>query len=1319
MINPLMITPWRFRPVIISGLLFLATGCLQVPAVEPRLSEFMADNRSGLSDEDGDEVDWLEIYNPNPVAQDLAGWYLTDDPGILTRWQFPGASINANGYLVVFASGKDRRISGQNLHTNFSLRAAGESLLLVKPDGATIAGQFTFGQQEEDVSYGLSAVASSNETLIAANAPARGHVPSNDALGITWTQPGFPDTAWRSGTLAAGYENSSGYQGLLGLDMKTVMLNLNASCYIRMPFTVASLSGALALTLRVRYDDGFAAYLNGTPLPTASRNAPAVLTYNSAAAADHPDAEAVLYEDIPVSQHLGLLNAGANVLAIHGLNRLASSSDFLIGPQLVLTRGTFAEGFMPVPTPGFVNSTGVQGFVKDTKFSVDRGFHTSPVSVIITCETPGAVIRYTRNGDTPTALSGFVYSGPVEISATTVLRAAGFLGGWLPSNVDTHTYLFPDDIIVQSANGAAPPGWPATSVNGQRFDYGMDPDVVNTAASPAILKSALQAIPSISLVTDQPNLTDAATGIYTSPQSRGEDVERPVSMEIINDPLHPGPGGFQQNAGLRIRGGFSRDPANPKHSFRLFFRSSYDKGKMDYPLFGEALPSGFDGFDLRTSQDASWAYLGSGENTFLRDEVSRATQVLIAPGSRNRYLHVYLNGQYWGLYTTDERPNKGYGAQYFGGKEDDFDVVKTSGYAGGHTTEASDGTMATGSGWHQLWTGARAVRATPTNANYFKLMGLAADGVTPTADPVVLDAVNLADYLLVLFYMGGDDGPVSEYVGASNNWFGLRDRTGAAGFRYFVHDFEQSLGLEGATNQRVGNGSLIRPWSNTVAGVNDYTRSNPEFIHEDLAWNPEYRTLFGDRAHRHFFNNGVMTDDNVLARMSALAAMIDTAIWGESARWGDSVRSTPFVRNDWLAANNRLSTFIRSGTTLPTGPGRVAELLRQFKGYDAGTKPLYPLVNAPVFSQHGGAIPVGGGNLTMTQSNTGTITLRYTTDGTDPRMAGGAVSPGALTYSAAIPLTAWTTTVKARVLRGTDWSALNEAVFFRSSPPPLAITEILSAPAPPTPAEAAAGFTDKDDFEFIELMNTGTEPLNLRNVRFARGVDITFVDVTLAAGERAVVVRRPAAFRQRYGIGPRVIGTFALNLDDGGERLALTSAAGGTLADFSFDTAAPWPVGPTGSSLVLRVPNLNPAISLNWRTSLVPGGSPSAGEGTTYAAWKAALSITDDTSDPDADGMGPLLEYATGSSPAVADTARNPAFAVSNGAPRLSYLHARVADDVTAKVMQSTNLSKWTPAIVEPVSAVAGTGGTEQITVNLTGPPGDRFFLSIHWQVRP
>ena len=122
-------------------------------AVEPRITEFLADNQTGLSDEDGDEVDWVEIYNPNPVAMDLSGWHLSDSAAFPARWVFPPVSVNANGYLVVFASGKDRRVPGQNLHTNFSLRAEGEQLLLTKPGGIPVVSQFTFGPQQPDVSY--------------------------------------------------------------------------------------------------------------------------------------------------------------------------------------------------------------------------------------------------------------------------------------------------------------------------------------------------------------------------------------------------------------------------------------------------------------------------------------------------------------------------------------------------------------------------------------------------------------------------------------------------------------------------------------------------------------------------------------------------------------------------------------------------------------------------------------------------------------------------------------------------------------------------------------------------------------------------------------------------------------------------------------------------------------------------------------------------------------------------------------------------------------------------------------------------------------
>jgi hypothetical protein len=98
--------------------------------------------------------------------------------------------------------------------------------------------------------------------------------------------------------------------------------------------------------------------------------------------------------------------------------------------------------------------------------------------------------------------------------------------------------------------------------------------------------------------------------------------------------------------------------------------------------------------------------------------------------------------------------------------------------------------------------------------------------------------------------------------------------------------------------------------------------------------------------------------------------------------------------------------------------------------------------------------------------------------------------------------------------------------------------------------------------------------------------------------------------------------------------------------------------------------------------------------------------------------MDPLLEYATGASPAVADAGRLPVVTVSGSGVRLSYSHALTADDVAAVVVQSSDLSQWTPASVAPVSAVPAANGTQQITVRLTDPPAGRFFLKVRWQLR-
>ena len=122
--------------------------------------------------------------------------------------------------------------------------------------------------------------------------------------------------------------------------------------------------------------------------------------------------------------------------------------------------------------------------------------------------------------------------------------------------------------------------------------------------------------------------------------------ERPASLELI-DPQDGGQ--FQINAGLRIRGGFSRSGNNPKHAFRAFFRDEYGDKKLAHALFGEEGVDEFDNIDFRTAQNYSWSFQGDSRNTLLREVFSRDTQMSMGrPYTRSRHYHLYLNGQYWG-----------------------------------------------------------------------------------------------------------------------------------------------------------------------------------------------------------------------------------------------------------------------------------------------------------------------------------------------------------------------------------------------------------------------------------------------------------------------------------------------------------------------------------------------------------------------------------------------------------------------------------------------------------------------------------------------
>ncbi len=200
-------------------------------------------------------------------------------------------------------------------------------------DTSTLLERMTFAQNiaenaDKDVKWDA-------ETLFSERGPdtrIRYLVPKNSKLEKTWTQVDFNDAKWSPVGSGVGYDNNSDFLDFIDLDVKTEMYQKQTSVYIRLPFLIEDPQQFEYLRLKIRYDDGFAAYLNGVKV--ASDNAPTQLKWNSKATDGHPDSEGKELKVFSLSRYIKHLRKGKNVLAIHGMNNTQTSSDLLIQPQL-------------------------------------------------------------------------------------------------------------------------------------------------------------------------------------------------------------------------------------------------------------------------------------------------------------------------------------------------------------------------------------------------------------------------------------------------------------------------------------------------------------------------------------------------------------------------------------------------------------------------------------------------------------------------------------------------------------------------------------------------------------------------------------------------------------------------------------------------------------------------------------------------------------------------------------------------------------------------------------------------------------------------
>ena len=831
------------------------------------------------------------------------------------------------------------------------------------------------------------------------------------------------------------------------------------------------------------------------------------------------------------------------------------------------------------------------------EFSHERGFYYNSIDLQIYAHPENCMIKYTLDGSDPATSSEAIsaqgsaqvyidpYSG-IERALTPgyVVRACA-ISDMDTSKTVTHTYIFLSEIKFQlEVSPVLAPYWPGEHYVPNTFPEGLvnwmqsyaqeiflkvDPAVVHRQEYFTIFEDAIRDIPVLSLVTDPEHLFHDSSGIYINAAWSGREWERPGSLELLN----AGDEGFQVNTGIRIRGGVSARGDFPKHAFRLFFRGDYGDTKLRYPLFNDYGADEFDKIDLRSSQNNSWHLPGGNSNAdFIRDLYSREIQgEMEQPYTRSEYYHLFLNGNYWGLYQTQERPEARYAVSYFGGSREDYDAVKSSGPSydyPSYTLEATDGDLNSS---YALWE----IGMEGFNTeNYNKARGLNPDGSVNPEYPVLLDEINLIDYIIIIYYIGNHDGPASLTPGDTriNNFFGIYNREKPDGFKYFIHDAEHVM--------RGVNDDITQM---SVSAGSQFPEFNPMSLHLQLMQNEDYRQAFADRVWKHFFE-GALTPARSVARYSRLADEMDQGIIGESARWGYVRPSRPYTKEDtWQPVVNY---FINNYCVNRTGV-----VIDQFttNGWMNGILP--PEFDPSDFEEeHPGEYLIDEPDFSLTNPNS-SGEIYYTLDGTDPRDAGGAVAAEAILYTGDIPVSG-TALLATRIKDGDAWSPLRERVILTHPGIGLLISELSYFPIEQIIGDDTLR---SKDLEFIEIKNTTDFTMDLSACILSGGVDFTFpMGVSLEPDSLIVVASDTASFNKLYGF--EAFGPFSGSLSNEGESIILNNAAGRGITQVEYNDGETWHEGAhgTGYTLVYRHNSLNHSTNLreNWRVSTHWLGSP-------------------------------------------------------------------------------------------------------------------------------
>ncbi len=815
-----------------------------------------------------------------------------------------------------------------------------------------------------------------------------------------------------------------------------------------------------------------------------------------------------------------------------------------------------------------------------------------------------------------------------------------------------------------------------TPVRARAFKDGMMASPEGTQTYLVGVDEVFKTIPSLSLVADAGRAFFKPHGImsiegrnipravseYYMPAMHGRAFERQISTEFIYPDSETN---IQLNGGLRLsasafsRGNFflGKTEASPwesrpaeKPSFNLFYRRDYGDETVDFPIVENYPVRQFRQFRLRAGKNDI-------TNPWITDEMARRVYTDTGQfGAVGMQCALFVNGSYKGYYNPVARLREGLLQDVHGSKQP---------WAVKHIDVWADGSPF-----------ADKLKDIPEWDHLEEL--LAKDlRILENYEALVeeLDPVNFADYFIVNLYGATLDWP-------HNNLVIARELSENGRWRAYMWDAEGIFGVQ--SSHSLTHDSITSELENGRTSPSDDLAT----VWSGLIKSPEWKLLFADRLQKHFFSpGGALTQENLRRRRDELAHEMTPLL----AFSGETMDTSEI--DEWIDGREEV-LFTTGDYWEPRG--------------------LWGQTEVPILTPAGGTVEAG----TPVKISVGTVEKRssiyYTTDGSDPRLPGGELSPSAVVYDlegdAGIVLET-ATTIKARVqiktVFSSTWGALQESHFRvgmeAAGTGNILISEFLADPEGPNDAEEAAGFS-ASDFEFLEFYNPGEVTIDLAELRFTDGINYDFGEgeiTTLGPQAYGVIVNDRAAFVHRYGEGLPILGEYGRKLSNGGELLEIIDGKFKTVIRLAYSDEAPWPSAEEGRSLVLSTleAGSDPNDPANWVASADQDGTPGRAAGADppsadgYEAWTIAqfagaevadASISGMDSDPDGDGASNLLEFALGTDPK--DGASIPVIAVQrrafvvNGDPGdylVLALTERSASGLRYQAEFSSDLATW------------------------------------------